>query len=66
MDAFDEIKAYLEKKTDDLARDVLALKEELEAKLADAKNNEILSAIRNLNTRLEKIEARLPEPEEDI
>lgn len=35
------------------------------AKIEEAKNNEILAGIRGLSTRLDAIEARLPDPEED-
>ena len=53
------------KRAYDIEKSIKELRDEFAVKLEEAKNNEIIVAIRSLGTRLSAIEERLPPPEEE-
>lgn len=62
---FDILNEEIKSKTKEIIETADNFRVDMLRKLDEAKNNEILSAIRGLNTRLDAIEARLPENEDD-
>jgi len=65
MDTIESLKAEIEKIGFELTEGVTSAISDLHARLELAKTNEILVAVKALGTRLDAIEARLPEPEEE-
>lgn len=65
MMELDEIREELKERVEDLNEKTDILRVDILRQLDAAKDTAVLIAIRELNTRLAAIEARLPEPEDD-
>jgi hypothetical protein len=64
MPDYDSLKAEVEKFVRDQEVELQAFSHQMEEKIAAAKQDELLTALKAVTTRLDKIEKRLP-PEED-
>lgn len=66
MDIYETLTAEINQKVDKIIEDGEAFRLDILRKIEDARNNEILSALRTLNTRLNAIESRLPKEKDGV